>query len=173
MPPDPAPDTSFHLSVTEGRAVSRLNGESTVVKLEPEWTRGAYALRSNTAPPRFTSVPLHRHRDMEEAFVVVTGTMSVVAGSRRLDAGPGEVCLIPRGLPHALANLGDVPVSWLTLLSPGYRSGWIDEEERLIDRAHGDPSLVDDAALRAVHERYGLEILGPPPDWEDPPAVTG
>ena len=24
--------------------------------------------------------------------------------------------MIPRGLPHSLANLGDVPVSWLTLL---------------------------------------------------------
>ena len=119
MPPDPAPDTSFHLSVTEGRAVSRLNGESTVVKLEPEWTRGAYALRSNTAPPRFTSVPLHRHRDMEEAFVIVAGTMSIVAA------------------------------------------------------AGGDPSLVDDAAMHAVHERYGLEILGPPPEWDDPPSVTG
>ena len=92
MPPDPAADAPLHLKVTDGRVVSRLNGESTVVKLEPEWTRGAYALRSNTAPPHFVSVPLHRHRDMEEA------------------------------------------------------------------------------ALRAVHERYGLEILGPPPDWEAPTA---
>ncbi len=173
MPPDPAADTPVHLGVTEGRAVSRLNGESTVVKLEPEWTRGAYALRSNSAPPHFVSVPLHRHRDMEEAFVVLAGTMSVVAGSHRLDAGPGEVCLIPRGLPHALANLGDVPVSWLTLLSPGDQSGWIDDEERLIREADGDPSQLDDAALHAVHERYGLEILGPPPVWEDPPPVTG
>jgi hypothetical protein len=35
--------------------VSRLYGESTVVKLEPESTRGAYGLRSNSAPPRFIS----------------------------------------------------------------------------------------------------------------------
>ena len=173
MPPDPAPDTPILVGVTEGRAVSRLNGESTVVKLEPEATRGAYALRSNTAPPHFVSVPLHRHRAMEEAFVVVAGTMSVVAGSRRLDAGPGEVCLIPRGVPHSLANLGDEAVTWLTLLSPGDRSGWIDDEERLIREADGDPSLVDDAVLHAVHERYGLEILGPPPEWDDPPSVTG
>ncbi len=170
MPPDPAPDAPVHLSVTEGRVVNRLNGESTVVKLEPEWTRGAYALRSNTAPPHFVSVPLHRHRDMEEAFVVVTGTMSVVAGSRRLDAGPGEVCLIPRGVPHALANLTDVPVTFLTLLSPGDQSGWIDDEERLVAAVGGDRSAVDEATLRAVHERYGLEILGPPPDWEAPTA---
>jgi mannose-6-phosphate isomerase-like protein (cupin superfamily) len=170
MPPDPVPDNLVHLRADEGRSVTRLNGESTVVKLEPEWTRGAYALRSNTAPPRFVSVPLHVHRDMEEAFVVVSGTMSVMAGSRRLDAGPGEVCLIPRGVPHALANLGDVPVSWLTMLSPGDQSGWIDDEEALIARAGGDRSLVDDAALHAVHERYGLEILGPPPDWEAPTA---
>ncbi len=173
MPPDPAADAPLHLSVSDGRVVSRLNGESTVVKLEPEWTRGAYALRSNTAPPHFVSVPLHRHRDMEEAFVVVTGTMSVVAGSRRLDAGPGDVCLIPRGTPHSLANLTDVPVTWLTLLSPGDQSGWIDDEERLIAAAGRDPSGVDEAALHAVHERYGLEILGPPPAWDDPPSVTG
>jgi mannose-6-phosphate isomerase-like protein (cupin superfamily) len=168
MPPDPAPDTLVHLRADEGRSVTRLNGEATVVKLEPEWTRGAYVLRSNVIPPDFRSVPLHVHRAAEEAFYVVTGTMSVLAGGHRLDAGPGEVCLIPRGTPHALANLTDAPVTWLTLFSPADQAGWVDDEERLVAAAGGDPSGVEKAALHAVHERCGLEILGPPPDWDAP-----
>src|ERR1044072_3385749 len=103
MPPDPPPDPVVHLGAADGRSVTRLNGETTVVKLEPAATLGAYTLRSNTVPAGFRSVPLHVHRAAEEAFYVLSGTMSVLAGEARLDAGPGEVCLIPRGTPHALA----------------------------------------------------------------------
>ncbi len=83
----------------------------------------------------------------------------MVAGSRRLDAGPGEVCLIPRGMPHALANLTDLPVTFLTLLSPGDQSGWIDDEERLVAAVGGDRSAVDEATLRASTSGTG---------WKDP-----
>jgi mannose-6-phosphate isomerase-like protein (cupin superfamily) len=166
MPPDPTPDAPLLLRADEGRPVARLGGETTVVKLEPGWTHGAYALRDNRIPPGFRGVPLHVHRAAEEAFYVLTGTMSVLAGDQRVDAGPGDTCLIPRGTPHALANLTDEPVTWLTLLSPGDQSGWVDDEERLLAEAGGVRDAVDQDLLRAVHDRYGLEILGPPPDWD-------
>ena len=165
MTPDSPPDSAVHVGTDGGRPVTRFFGEQTVVKLEPEWTHGAYALRHNVVPPRFTSVPLHVHRDAEEAFWILDGTMTVRAGYVRLEVGPGDACLVPRGTPHTLANLTDEPLTWLTLLSPGARSGWIDDEEELIVAAGGDPSRIDEEALRAVHDRYGLEILGPPPDW--------
>ena len=58
---------------------------------------------------------------------------------------------MPRGTVHTIANRGAVPVRWLTLISPAWVSGWIQEES-------ADP---DNRA--AIYRRYGLEIVGPPP----------
>jgi mannose-6-phosphate isomerase-like protein (cupin superfamily) len=146
----------------EGREVTRVNGERTVIKAGRDVTRGAYAVRENTVPPAFTAVPLHIHRDAEEAFYVLSGRLSVLAGKRRAEADPGAFVLIPRGTAHAIANLGPEPARWLTVISPGERSEWIEAEHELLLAGSGEP---DPAALAAIHRRYGLEIIGPPPAW--------
>lgn len=146
----------------EGRDVLRVNGERTMIKVGRAGTRGAYAVRENGAPPRFTSVPLHLHRDAEEAFYVLSGALAVQAGGRRIMAAAGSFVLIPRGMVHAIANPAEEPVRWLTLISPAERSEWIEAEEELLRASGGEP---DAAALAAVHERFGLEIVGPPPPW--------
>ncbi len=146
----------------KGRQVRRLHGESTSVLAGAADTEGAYAIRDNVIPPRFTGVPLHRHRDAEEAFFVLDGTLSVVADGDRIELPPDAFLLVPRGLPHSLANLGDQPVRWLTLISPGQHSEWIYAEEALIADGAG---AIDAEALKRVHDQFGLEILGPAPEW--------
>jgi mannose-6-phosphate isomerase-like protein (cupin superfamily) len=143
-----------------GRAVDRMNGEHTTITVGRADTRGAYALRENSAPAGFLSVPLHIHRDAEEAFYVLSGVLTVQAGDRRLEAPAGSFALIPRGLVHSLANTGPQPVRWLTLISPADRSEWIEAEHDLLRASDGPP---DPAALAAIHRRFGLEIVGPPP----------
>lgn len=59
-----------------GRQVRRINGEDTVVLADGSQTTDAYAVRLNTTPPEFQSVPLHRHREAEEAFYVSPGHQS-------------------------------------------------------------------------------------------------
>jgi mannose-6-phosphate isomerase-like protein (cupin superfamily) len=146
----------------EGRDVRRVNGEATTIKVGRVGTAGAYAVRENTAAPRYAGVPLHIHRDAEEAFYVLSGRLAVMAGDRRVTAEPGAFVLIPRGQVHSLANPGDEPVRWLTLISPAARSEWIEAEDELLQVSGGEP---DAAALAAVHERFGLQIVGPPPRW--------
>jgi hypothetical protein len=46
------------------------------------------------------------------------------------------------------------------LISPAEQSGWIEAEHDLIVSSGGDP---DPDALAAVHRRFGLQIVGPPP----------
>jgi hypothetical protein len=48
------------------------------------------------------------------------------------------------------------------VISPGERSEWIEAEHELLLAGSGEP---DPAALAAIHRRYGLEIIGPPPAW--------
>jgi mannose-6-phosphate isomerase-like protein (cupin superfamily) len=155
------PDADLLLVASgEGRAVDRLHGELTTIVAGRAATRGAYAVRENTAPAGFASVPLHIHRDAEEAFYVLSGVLSLHAGGRRVDAAAGSFALVPRGLVHSLANPSPHPVRWLTLISPAEQSEWIEAEHALLRASGGDP---DPEALAAVHRRFGLEIVGPPP----------
>jgi uncharacterized cupin superfamily protein len=148
------------VSAGEGRPVDRMNGERTTITIGRAATRGAYAVRENTAPPGFASVPLHIHRHAEEAFYVLSGVLSVQAGPRMVDAAAGSFALIPRGLVHSLANRAPHPVRWLTLISPAEHSEWIEAEQELLHESGGDPAPE---ALAAIHRRFGLEIVGPSP----------
>ena len=51
--------------------------------------------------------PLHIHPRQEERFEVVEGTMRFRMGRERIVAGPGEVVVVPAGVPHDFANAGD------------------------------------------------------------------
>jgi mannose-6-phosphate isomerase-like protein (cupin superfamily) len=49
------------------------------------------------------AVPLHRH-DYEEMFIVHSGRGTYTVGDTTVEAGPGDVVLIPSGVPHKFAN---------------------------------------------------------------------
>lgn len=110
-------------------------------------------MRENTAPAGSGGVPFHRHLGAEEAFYVLEGELTVFTEDRTLAAPAGTFVLVPRGTVHSLANRGAVPLRWLTLISPAWVSGWIQEEA----------AALDERQRAAVYLRYGLEIVGPPP----------
>jgi quercetin dioxygenase-like cupin family protein len=58
-------------------------------------------------PGRRVPGGLHIHPLQEERFEVADGTMRFRAGRERLIAGPGEVVVVPAGVPHDFANAGD------------------------------------------------------------------
>jgi quercetin dioxygenase-like cupin family protein len=51
----------------------------------------------------------HIHPLQEERFEVVSGTMRFRMRRRRILAGPGELVVVPPGVPHDFANPGDEP----------------------------------------------------------------
>ena len=68
--------------------------------------------------------------------------------------------MIPRGLPHSLANLGDVPVSWLTLLwstaeMRGYREYVADQRMQRL----GLPEIYGSANPLAFMEPKDVQEL--------------
>jgi hypothetical protein len=58
--------------------------------------------------------------------------------------------VVSRRVVHAIANRGAVEVRWLTMISPAWASGWIEEES------------ADPGNREAISARYGLEIVSPP-----------
>jgi quercetin dioxygenase-like cupin family protein len=50
--------------------------------------------------------PLHRH-DYEEIFIIHAGRGTYTLGETTVEAGPGEVVIIPANVPHRFANHGE------------------------------------------------------------------
>ena len=48
---------------------------------------------------------LHRH-PYDETWVVIDGTLSFQSGEESLSAGPGDIVIVPPGVPHKFTNAG-------------------------------------------------------------------
>jgi mannose-6-phosphate isomerase-like protein (cupin superfamily) len=144
-----------------GQPVRRRFGEQTVITISATETRDAYAVRENVAPAGYSAVPFHIHHGAEEAFYILEGAMTVFTPERAVKAEVGSFVLIPRGTVHAFANDGTVPLRWLTFISPGWVSAWIEEESALLEET--GTLEPDGARQEAIYEKYGLEVVGPPP----------
>jgi quercetin dioxygenase-like cupin family protein len=68
--------------------------------------------------------PLHAH-PQEQITLVVRGRIAFDVAGTRLELGPGEVAVIPGGLPHGAAVLGDEPVETFNALSPRRDAGLV------------------------------------------------
>ena len=62
------------------------------------------------------------HRDMEQAYYILSGTMAVRVAGREYVAGPGSFVFIPRGAEHSHRNAGEDNLVFLTINVP-VRSG--------------------------------------------------
>lgn len=56
-----------------------------------------------TAPGIGVGAPLHHH-DYEELFIVHAGRGTYTVGEEIVEAGPGDVVIIPANVPHGFAN---------------------------------------------------------------------
>ncbi len=61
----------------------------------------------------------HTHEREDEYSYVLRGRLTAQIGDDVIEAGPGELVVKPRGIPHAFWNAGTEPVHFLELISPG------------------------------------------------------
>jgi quercetin dioxygenase-like cupin family protein len=61
------------------------------------------------------SMPLHTNTIEHEQYVL-SGRAKVVLGDQTIEAGPGDVLLIPAGLPHSYETVGNAAYSFLCLV---------------------------------------------------------
>jgi quercetin dioxygenase-like cupin family protein len=125
------------------------------------WSDEFCVLRG-TVPPG-SVVPLHRHPDAED-FFILSGTQQVlVQGDDGLgwrDARAGDYVRVPGDTPHAHRNVTDEPA--VDLIVTTARLGrFFAEIGRPVTDALTPPTAEEVANFIAVSERYGY-VLGTP-----------
>jgi quercetin dioxygenase-like cupin family protein len=102
----------------------------------------------------------HQHRLGTELFYLLSGGAQVLVGDRLVQAGEGDLLVVPPGLPHAFAALPGHPADLLIVIAPGTDRF---EYFRMLERiALG--SLAGDSLLRE-QERFDTWFLSSPA-WE-------
>ncbi len=115
---------------------------------------GRLALIDQTIPPRALAAPMHTHEHEDEYSFVLTGRLGAQIGDDVIEAGPGDLVLKPRGIPHAYWNPGDEETRLLEIISPpGFDQYFVDLAPEL-----ARPGELDLDALAEIRSRYGLTM---------------
>jgi quercetin dioxygenase-like cupin family protein len=124
-----------------------------------EETGGAYAILEYVAAPGSGS-PFHVHRNEDESFYILAGTMTFQLGESKFEAVPGSFVRIPRGLVHAFVNQGVEHVRSLVILSPAGLERFFKE---LGELAGNYPEGAPREAFLTLARKYNLDFEVPAP----------
>jgi mannose-6-phosphate isomerase-like protein (cupin superfamily) len=94
--------------------------------------------------------PLHLHRNDDEAWYVLEGTLCVRVGKDIVEATAGAAVFVPRGTPHTYWNPGPGLIRYLLVMTSNVYS--------LIQDIHAMTDRSPDA-LGAVFEKHDSELL--------------
>ena len=150
-------DGSIILGPGQGKTMSALGSEMGF-KAVSEDTGGRYGLIEYTAGPEFTGPPPHVHPNMEEAFYILEGEFTILAGEETVRAPAGGFVLIPRGTVHTFANPGPTPSKFLLIVSPGGFEKYFEELAPVVQK-HGYPPPE---IMKGLAEKYDFQIVAPP-----------
>jgi quercetin dioxygenase-like cupin family protein len=145
----------FVVAAGEGQELRGPAGGPALIKARAETTNGTVTVIENVVglgqgPPK------HLHVREDELFHVLEGRIRVEAGDEVLDAGPGALVFIPRGVPHVFQAVGDVDARLLVVFTPAGMERFFEGVAALPD---GPP---DPAAVRELAHGAWMEVLGPP-----------
>ena len=123
--------------------------------VEGEESGGAVAIFEFDVPVGTKVAAPHSHDGYEETIYGVEGVLTWTVDNSRVEVGPGEALVIPRGVVHQFDNCGDVDAKALGIVTPGILGpDYFREIAALFDAAAGGPPDV--VAIHAVMRRHGL-----------------
>jgi quercetin dioxygenase-like cupin family protein len=134
-----------------------------IIRVRSDQTGGGYAVVETVGAPG-DMPPLHVHHHDDEGFYVLDGALRLhVGGDQVIHAGPGQLVLAPRGVPHVYVVESDRPARWLAISNGGFDRF---VEEVAVPAGQPElptaPEIPDPDELLAIAARHGIEILGPP-----------
>ncbi|MBJ2152203.1 alpha/beta fold hydrolase [Paracoccus sp. IB05] len=103
--------------------------------------------------PAGTFVPPHVHPDQDEFVYVLSGEYTIRLRDTEQKAGPGDLVVMPRGIPHGIFNLSGAEATCLFWVAPTR------DLRALFEAIHQVPDPVEVVRLAALHNIHFL----PPP----------
>jgi mannose-6-phosphate isomerase-like protein (cupin superfamily) len=110
----------------------------------------SFAFETNSEPGQF--VPVHVHPTQDEFILVQEGVLDLKLDGVWLQAKPGDLVRMPRGIPHGYFNKSDAPARALFWVSPSRKL------EELFNALHNVTDVAEAVRLSALHE---VEFLPP------------
>jgi mannose-6-phosphate isomerase-like protein (cupin superfamily) len=135
----------------KGEWLETTPGERFKIRTSVEETKGIYTMLEVVADPR-NGVPMQVHKNEDEHFLVLEGTLHMVVGDATLDIPAGTAITVGKGDPHAWCNLTEMPVRMLVIFSPGHVEGLFREVA----------ARKSDDDIAAIADKFGCLIVGPP-----------
>jgi quercetin dioxygenase-like cupin family protein len=141
--------------------------KGTLVNIRVSWNEGAdmvSVIEHNM--PYGLSPPMHIHRDEDEVFHILDGSMRFQIGGKDMIANAGQTVLAPKGVPHSFRVETPGGARCLTITTGG---GF----ERMV-REMGEPAVCAEIppyveptpgmieALTDACMRNGIDIVGEP-----------
>lgn len=131
-----------------------------------EETGGSVTFMETLSPGRPGDFsPLHVHREQEEGFRVVEGSLRVYIGADTIELRAGDFVLAPRAVPHTyeVTSENTTHLSWVRgPFDKFLESVAVPAKELRAPSADEIPSGIDPAELARKAEEVGVTILGPP-----------
>jgi quercetin dioxygenase-like cupin family protein len=87
--------------------------------------------------------PPHLHRQHQEAFFVVDGTLTFRVGEETIEARAGSFIFIPPGVVHAFSNRSEAPATCVNAYVPGAFEGFFVEMGEAMAGGRPDPAEVE------------------------------
>jgi quercetin dioxygenase-like cupin family protein len=131
--------------------------------LTGEQTDGAFFMAEATVPPGRGNPP-HIHSREEETFYLEQGSLTIQVGDRTLNALPGDVVQLPRGIAHSFQNNGHVDAKFLFVAAPAGLEKFFEEGfYPAADWADAMPPMGDAFMARVLTAaaKCGLTFLPP------------
>jgi quercetin dioxygenase-like cupin family protein len=139
------------LGLDEGAGVRFGQSLGTRRLIDRAGTDGRFAAVVHDLGPRQLGAPVHTHSREDEYSLLLSGRLTVMLGDAVTEAGPGQLVIKPRGIPHAMWNSGDQPAQFIELISPAGFEEYFFEVARHFEDGH--PERTAETAAR-----YGLSI---------------
>jgi quercetin dioxygenase-like cupin family protein len=149
------PKHLVHISPGEGEKVPGATS-STTYKITGDVTGGAYSVVESTIEPGVLQPP-HTHSREDHLFIVTEGEVGVRVGDVEIVAAPGSYVFMPRGVPHAFWNSGEVTGKMIQVNEPSEFETFF--RDFYVLTSSGAPDV---AKLMELMDRYGITFV---PEW--------
>lgn len=126
-----------------GGRVYEQGGFRGAIKVDGEESGGRQCFSEWTVDAGEDGPPPHLHREHQEAFFVVEGTLTFTVGDEEIEAGPRSFVFIPPGVVHTFSNRSGAPASCVNAYVPGGIEGFFVEIGEAMAGGNPDPAEIE------------------------------